>query len=89
MYKRQAIWGAPIISGPFLHNFLDVSKLLRNAEGMSICEDSISIATTVSEILKDTNKSKRMGNAAKLIADSNRGALEKITKVIDSKIFSQ
>ena len=86
---EPAIWGAPIISGPFLHNFLDVSKLLRNAEGMSICEDSTSIATTVSEILKDTNKSKRMGNAAKLIADSNRGALEKITKVIDSKIFSQ
>ena len=86
---EPAIWGAPIVSGPFLHNFLDVSKLLKNVEGMAICKDSISIAETVSEILKDANKSKRMGNGAKLIADSNRGALEKITKVVDSEIFSQ
>jgi len=86
---EPAIWGAPIISGPFLHNFLDVSKLLKNVEGMAICKDSISIAETVSEILKDANKSKRMGNAAKLIANSNRGALEKITKIIDSEILSQ
>ena len=56
---------------------------------MAICKDSISIAETVSEILKDANKSIRLGNAAKLIAESNRGALEKITKVSDSDILSQ
>jgi 3-deoxy-D-manno-octulosonic-acid transferase len=83
---EPAIWGVPIISGPHLHNFLDVSKLLEDVEGLLICVDSKSMAEIVCGILKDHNKAKQMGNAAQLIAYRHRGALEKTISIINSKI---
>jgi 3-deoxy-D-manno-octulosonic-acid transferase len=86
---EPAIWGAPLISGPSLFNFTEVSRLLKNANGMSVCQDSASMAEVVCEILKDTVEAKRMGDAAKLVVDSNRGALDKLMKIIELQVASR
>ena len=83
---EPAIWGTPLISGPSLYNFSNVSRLLKEAGGINICQDSSSMAKIVCEIFKDTSKSERLGHAAKLVAISNRGALDKLMKVIDLEV---
>ena len=86
---EPAIWGTPLISGPSLYNFSNVSRLLQEAGGINICQDSSSMAKIVCEILKDTSESERIGHAAKLVAISNRGALDKLMKVIDLEVVSR
>ena len=83
---EPAIWGTPLISGPSLYNFSEVSQLLTDVQGMRICQDSSSMAKTVQELLGDTLEARRMGTAAKSVAEGNRGALGKLMKVIDGQI---
>ena len=83
---EPAIWGTPLISGPSLYNFSEVSRLLTDAQGMRICQDSSSMAKIVQELLGDTLEAGRMGTAAKFVAEGNRGALDKLMKVIDRQI---
>ena len=47
------------------------------------------MAKIVCEILKDTSESERIGHAAKQVAISNRGALDKLMKVIDLEVVSR
>ena len=83
---EPAIWGTPLISGPSLYNFSEVSRLLEDAQGMRICQDSSSMAKIVQELLGDTLEAERMGAAAKSVAEGNRGALNKLMKIIDGQI---
>jgi 3-deoxy-D-manno-octulosonic-acid transferase len=83
---EPAIWGTPLISGPSLYNFSEVSRLLEDAQGMRICQDSSSMAKIVQELLGDTLEAERMGAAAKSVAEGNRGALDKLMKIIDGQI---
>lgn len=80
---EPAAWQVPVLSGPHLFNFADVSRLLLEAGGMVICKDARSIADTVVELLGDPDAAARMGVAAKTVAEKNRGALDRLLTVIE------
>jgi len=85
---EPAIWSAPVLSGPHLFNFSEASRLLREAQGMVICEDAEAIAELVVSLLQDKQAAKRMGDAAKSVADNNRGALDKLLGIIEHQLSS-
>ncbi|WP_438951185.1 lipid IV(A) 3-deoxy-D-manno-octulosonic acid transferase [Porticoccus sp.] len=80
---EPAVWQVPVLSGPHLFNFADVSRLLLAAGGMAICKDARSIADNVVVLLGDPDAAARMGAAAKTVAEKNRGALDRLLTVIE------
>ena len=80
---EPAAWQVPVLSGPHLFNFADVSRLLLEAGGMAICKDAQAIANTVVGLLGNPAATAQMGVAAKTVADKNRGALERLLTVIE------
>jgi len=82
-YIEPAAWQTPVLSGPSMFNFAEASKLLIDAGGMKVCSTSEEISTVVCELLGSEQKRKEMGEAAKAVAEQNRGALEKLLTAID------
>ena len=86
---EPAIWAVPVLSGPHLFNFSEASRLLREAQGMAICEDAEAIAEQTVALLQDGQAAERMGDAAKSVTDNNRGALDKLFSIIERQLSSQ
>lgn len=85
---EPAIWAVPVLSGPHLFNFSEASRLLREAQGMAICEDAPAIAEEVVALLQDPQSASRMGDAAKSVTDNNRGALDRLMAIIERQLSS-
>ncbi|MDX2464884.1 MAG: 3-deoxy-D-manno-octulosonic acid transferase, partial [Porticoccus sp.] len=82
-----AIWSIPVLSGPHLFNFSEASRLLREAQGMAICENAEVMAELVVSLLQDPQAAMRMGDAAKSVAENNRGALERLLGIIERQLL--
>ena len=83
---EPAIWSVPVLSGPHLFNFSEASRLLREAQGMVICEDAAAIAEEVVALLQDSQSATRMGDAARSVTDNNRGALDRLMAIIECQL---
>jgi len=80
---EPAVWGKAIISGNHLHNFADVSQLLANHGAISICHNAGELLDSAHQLLVNKPKRLFMGEQAKILAEQNRGALEKLMSLID------
>lgn len=81
---EPAAWACPIISGPHLFNFSEVTRLLQENNALVITNTTEAISETVVHWLSDANLRKGFGERAKQVADNNRGALQKICVLIDT-----
>lgn len=79
---EPAAWGCPVISGPHLFNFAEVETLLRDNDALVIASDAGEIAAVVHQWLADPGERQASGQRARAVADSNRGALEKLCGLI-------
>ncbi len=80
---EPAAWGVPVLTGPHLFNFTEASQLLLAADGMLVCNDAAELAEQCIALLGNKERRQEMGNAARLVAEANRGALDKLMSVID------
>lgn len=85
---EPAMWRLPIVTGPELHNFAEVSRLLLDAGGMAVCHDAAELSRWLGEMIKDPHRRETMGRAAQQIAEQNRGALDKLLTVIEGQLSS-
>ena len=83
---EPAAWGKPTLSGLSVFNFAEVSRLLAEAGGLSLVEDAAVLAETVIELIQNPQQARQMGQSAQQVAEANRGALERLLKVIDSSL---
>ena len=79
---EPAAWGVPVLTGPHLFNFSEASELLMDGGGMLICQDSDELASHGSRLLQDESIRQTMSLAARQVAEANRGALDRLLKVI-------
>ena len=79
---EPAAWGVPVLSGPSLFNFTEVARLLAEADGLAICDDSEQIAAVVVRLLADEESRRAMGERARTVAEANRGAMARLLEVI-------
>jgi 3-deoxy-D-manno-octulosonic-acid transferase len=75
---EPAAWGIPILTGPHLFNFAEVANKLDEAGGMEIGENSEQLAGSVLRLLERPDEYRSMAEAARSVAESNRGALGKL-----------
>jgi len=83
---EPAHWGLPILSGPSLYNFAEASRLLQQADAMKIISDQESFAQNLSKLCLEPGTRLAMGKRAMSVAESNRGALDKLLAIIDKVI---
>lgn len=74
---EPAALGIPILTGPNLQNFTQISALLENADALKIVHTSSDLASTVIDLCKSQKLREKMGEQAKVAIDKNKGALQK------------
>lgn len=79
---EPAVLRKPVLTGPTLFNFSEVSQLLLSAEGMHIVNNAGELAENVLRFFADEDYRKRMGDNAYHVVRSNRGALQKQFDII-------
>jgi 3-deoxy-D-manno-octulosonic-acid transferase len=83
---EPAAWGVPILMGPHLFNFTEASRLLIEGDAMVVCDSAESLAGQCTALFDDQQRRSGMGKAARLIAEANRGALDRLLAVIKHRL---
>lgn len=81
---EAAAWGMPILSGPDVFNFQEISDRLVAAGAMTIVADAGEMAATVAGWTEDSAAAAQAGTAAAELLAANRGAGEKLLSLIGS-----
>ena len=72
----------PIIFGPSVYNFEEISKKLLDDDAAIQVANADELMHTISELLSNDSRRKELGFNAKKTFDQNRGAANKIIDVI-------
>jgi len=83
---EAAALGLPVIMGPSLYNFSEVTRMLRECEALEIVDDSEQLAATVLDYFRDSSLRTQRGENAYAVVQRNRGAMERLLTLIDTKI---
>lgn len=75
---EPAYWSRPILFGPHMQNFRDVSSLFLNAGAAAQVRDAVELAAVALELLADEPRRNQMGKAARELLDREAGATERI-----------
>lgn len=86
---EPAILGVAIVTGPHLHNFADISRLLVEAEAAKVVKEADSLSNTVLEWLRDPIKKIQVGEKGRQAVLANTGALTKHLSWIAATMLSQ
>jgi len=74
----------PVVFGPRMHNFREISRLLLDADGGVMAMDSDDLARIVCQFLDDENLRESMGNKGFALLERNSGATRRTMEAIDS-----
>src|SRR5213076_985606 len=79
---EPAIFGKPIVFGPYMQNFKEIAEtFLANAAAVQVHSDR-EFETEILGLLLDPVRRARLGAAARALVEANRGAKEKTLAVV-------
>jgi 3-deoxy-D-manno-octulosonic-acid transferase len=79
---EPALWALPVLAGPHLFNFQQITELLEQAGGLLPTPDAKSLERVIAGLLGDTDERKKLGQQAYAVVAQNRGALQRLVAVI-------
>ena len=85
---EPAAYKKPVIFGPFMHNFIDITRYLIDSKGGILVKNKEEFFLWAQKLLKDKQLRNSLGEAAFDVIEKNRGALKKNREVIE-KFFRQ
>jgi 3-deoxy-D-manno-octulosonic-acid transferase len=80
---EPAATGTAILSGPHLHNFVDIAKRLGEAEAMRVVEDAPGLGAALLDLFANEDARERMAANAQQLLQAGRGALERTMLLIE------
>ena len=83
---EAAAWGVPVVSGPHMYNFSEITALLTAAGAMRQLEGGAQLVSCLREMLGDAGLRARMGQAGERVIADNRGALQRLQSIIADHI---
>ena len=81
---EPAALGLPVLTGPNNTNGEDVARLLLDCGAAKIVRNGAQLGSQVTELLSNQPLRVEMGSRGRAAIDRNRGALEKLMRLIDS-----
>lgn len=79
---EPAALGIPMLVGPYVNNYVDITKLLLNAGALVQVNDAQVLAKAVIEWFSAPEKRQKAGSIAKSVVEENKGAVKQIVDVI-------
>lgn len=79
---EPAAVGTPVVTGPHLHNFAEISRRMAAAGALRIGDDVAAVADHMQALLDDAGARQAMAAAASRLLDHNRGALRRTLELI-------
>lgn len=87
---EPASLGVPVLAGPHLFNFAEVSELLASAEALEQVSTANELAGKVCELLDDANLRHAIGERGKQVVRNNQGTLARLIDALTELFpFSQ
>jgi 3-deoxy-D-manno-octulosonic-acid transferase len=83
---EAAAWGVPVISGPHMHNFTEITERLTSAGAMSQLNGADELAPAVQSLLEDASRQAAMGAAGEAVIAANRGARDRLLALIKEQL---
>ena len=83
---EPAVLGVPVITGPHTASAKDIARLLIEQGGAVQVADSQALADAVRRLLQDPTVHERAVRSAREVVDAHRGAVERLTELIDPLI---
>jgi 3-deoxy-D-manno-octulosonic-acid transferase len=71
---EPAMHGVPVLTGPHLHNFREISASMIEAGGCLVVQDSKSLSGNIRDLAGDGRAQVRMGRASKEVSEAFTGA---------------
>jgi 3-deoxy-D-manno-octulosonic-acid transferase len=85
---EASVWGVPVISGPHLFNFTEISNKLIDAGGMVVASSAEALASQVMTWYENPLQRQQAGQVARSVVDQNRGAVKQLLAIIDGYLGS-
>lgn len=80
---EPAAVGTPVVTGPHLHNFVEIAKRLKEAGALEIGQDARGIAAILRHLLAEPEARARMAQHGRALVEHGRGALARTLAMID------
>ncbi len=74
---EPAAWSKPIVFGPYMENFSEISKLFLSNQAARQIKSSTELEPVLTELLRDEVLRDALGSAARALLEANRGATER------------
>jgi len=81
---EAAALGLPVIMGPSLYNFSEVTRMLRERDALEIVSDSEQLSATVLDYFRDSNLRHQRGENAIGVVERNRGAMGRLLTLVEN-----
>jgi 3-deoxy-D-manno-octulosonic-acid transferase len=81
---EPAALGLPVLSGPAQFNSPELARALGGAGALTLVHDAVELAAALAKLLADPAARARQGAAGRAAIDANRGALERLLRLIES-----
>jgi 3-deoxy-D-manno-octulosonic-acid transferase len=85
---EPAALGLPILSGPYYFNSKEIAELLIAREALTVVRDATALGEQLARWISDPAARERVGQRARACVEDNRGALEKLLRLIDPLLQS-
>lgn len=82
-FIEPAILGVPCLSGPHLHNFVQLSELLKTDNALLIANNPNELATQLTQLINNPAERQAMGERGRQVVLQNKGALERHLQTVD------
>jgi 3-deoxy-D-manno-octulosonic-acid transferase len=83
---EPAVFGKPIVFGPHMENFREISEAFVSAGAAVRLDDEGQLETVLLDLLGDPVRRARLGAAARALVEANRGAKDKTMRVIEALV---
>jgi 3-deoxy-D-manno-octulosonic-acid transferase len=83
---EAAAWGVPVVTGPHMFNFAEISALLSEAGGMIQLDDPAELGRCLLLLLQDPGRCRKMGEAGQRVVADNRGAKQRLLNLVAENV---
>ena len=79
---EPAAVGTPMVTGPHLHNFIDISRRLQKAGALEIANDAEGVGACLQRLLERDDARATMQRNGRVLVEEGRGALQRTLDMI-------
>lgn len=83
---EPAAAGTAVVTGPYLHNFAEISRQLHDAGALQIGEDAAAVGDALQLLLGDPQARERMVDAGRTLVETGRGALAQTMMLLQAAL---